>query len=104
MNEEPEIIDSSRMEVLSEFPLEYENDEEITKAESTKAESTARVKLYIGIMENDVIISSLSRNTHEIRGDLVVEKQNILFVAKSINEFLDKEKPWEESKKRKRER
>ncbi len=99
MNEEPEIIDSSRMEVLSEFPLEYENDEEITKAEST-----ARVKLYIGIMENDVIISSLSRNTHEIRGDLVVEKQNILFVAKSINEFLDKEKPWEESKRRKRER
>ncbi len=99
MSEEPEIIDSSKMEVLSNFPLEYQNDEEITKAEST-----ARVKLYIGIMENDVIISSLSRNTHEIRGDLVVEKQNILFVAKSINEFLDKEKPWEESKKRKRER
>jgi len=91
MNEEPEIIDSSRMEVLSEFPLEYENDEEITKAEST-----AGIKLYVGIMENDVIISSLSRNTHEVRGDLVVEKQNILFVAESIKELLDKEKPWTE--------
>lgn len=91
MNEETEIIDSSKMEVLSEFPLEYENDEEITKAEST-----ARIKLYIGIMENNVVISSLSRNTQEIRGDLVVEKQNILFVAESINKLLDKEKPWVE--------
>ncbi len=92
MSEEPEIIDSSKMEVLSEFPLEYENDEEITKAESTAA-----VNLYIGVMGNDVAISSLSRNTHETRGDLVVEKQNILFIAESINKLLDKEKPWEES-------
>ncbi len=99
MNEEPEIIDSSKMEILSEFPLEYENDEEITKAEST-----ARVNLYIGVMENDVVISSLSRNTHEIRGDLVVEKQNILFVAESINKLLDKEKPWEESIKKESEK
>jgi hypothetical protein len=95
MNEEPEIIDSSKMEVLSEFPLEYENDEEITKAEST-----AGIKLYVGIMENDVIISSLSRNTHEVRGDLVVEKQNILFVAESIKELLNRDKPWEESIKK----
>ncbi|MDQ3323397.1 MAG: hypothetical protein M3525_13350, partial [Acidobacteriota bacterium] len=95
MNEEAEIIDSSKMEILSEFPLEYENDEEITKAEST-----ARTKLYIGTIGSDVIISSLSRNTNEIRGDLVVEKQNIVFVGESINELLNREKPWEESIKK----
>ncbi|MDQ3323974.1 MAG: hypothetical protein M3525_16290 [Acidobacteriota bacterium] len=80
------------MEVLSEFPLEYDNDEEITKSEST-----SRIKTYIGIIENNVIISSLSRNTGEITGDLVVEKRNIVFIADSINELLNREKPWEES-------
>ena len=95
MNEEPEIIDSSKMEVLSEFPLEYENDEEITKAEST-----SRIKTYVGVIGNNVIISSLSKNTHEITGDLVVEKRNIMFIAESINELLDREKAWEESIKK----
>ena len=56
MNEEPEIIDSSKMEVLSELLIEYENDEEITKAEST-----SRIKTYIGVIGNNVIISSLSK-------------------------------------------
>lgn len=83
------------MEILSEFPLEYDNDEEITKSEST-----SRIKTYIGTLENDVIISSLSRNTHEVTGDLVVEKQNITFIAESINRLLDEEKPWEESIKK----
>lgn len=92
MDETAEIIDSSQMNVLSEFSLEYENDEEITKAEST-----TRVKLYLGTLKDDVIISSLSRNTQEMQGDLVVEKQNIRFVGESINELLKKEKPWEES-------
>ncbi len=91
MNDEAEIIDSSKMEVLSEFPLEYENNEEITKAESTEG-----IKLYIGMLKNDVIISSLSRINNEVRGDLVVEKQNIVFIAESINRLLDKEKPWTE--------
>lgn len=95
MNDEVEIIDSSKIEILSEFPLEYESDEEITKAEGT-----AGIKLYVGIRENDVIISSLSRNTHEVRGDLVVEKQNILFVAESMKELLNRDKPWEESIKK----
>lgn len=50
MIENAEMIDSSRMKVLSEFPLEYGKDEEITKAESAFG-----TKLYLGILKNDVI-------------------------------------------------
>lgn len=80
------------MSVLSEFPLEYENDEEITKAEDTEG-----TRLYIGSSGSDIIIGQLSRITNRIRGVLLVEKQNLLFIGESIDELLDREKPWEES-------
>lgn len=60
------------MEALSEFPLEFENNERIIKTKSV-----AGIKLYVGIMENDVIISSLSRNTDEIR---ITLNQNCRFI------------------------
>ncbi len=96
MSEDVETIDSSRMRVLGEFELEYENDELITKPDAA-----ARVKLFIGESGGDVIVASLSRNTGETRGDLALGKENILFAAESIELLLERETPWEEAIRRK---
>ena len=90
MNEQTEIFDSAKMKVLGEFALEYDNDETITQpAESSRA------KIFVGTIGENIIIASQSRNTQEITGDLIVEKQNLRFIAESIEDLLDREKPWE---------
>lgn len=87
---EYEVIDSSRARILGEISIGYENDEEITKPDSA-----AQTKLFIGGAETDVVISSLARNSEKVSGELAVEKENILFVADSIEKLLGAEKPWE---------
>lgn len=88
---EYEVIDASRAEMLGEIPVEYGNDEEITKPGSA-----TQVKLFVGILETDVVVSSLNRNSGKISGELAIEKENVLFIADAIEKLLSAEKPWEE--------
>jgi hypothetical protein len=90
MSQQIENIDSKRARTISEFLLEYENDEEITKPDAAQ-----RARLFIGVLDDDVIVSSQSRNTGEIWGNIAIEKRNINFVAESIEKLLGAEKPWE---------
>lgn len=69
MNEEPEIIDSSEMEILNQFLIEYENDEEITKPESTE-----KAELYICSLDKDIIIAYRSKRSGRRISEIVVEK------------------------------
>lgn len=80
------------MNELSRFPIEYENDEEITKPESTE-----KAELYICFLDTDIIIAYRSKRSGRRISEIVFERQNALFVAESIKELLNREKPWEES-------
>jgi len=104
MNEKTQMIDSVEYEVidfrqaqtLGEISIEYENDERITKPESA-----TQNKLFIGVAEDDVVVSSLARNGGKVSGELAIEKENILFVADAIEKLLSAEKPWENPIERK---
>lgn len=87
---EYEVIDASRAQTLGEISIEYENDEEITKPESA-----TQTKLFIGVAGDEVVISSLNKNSGKVSGELAVEKENILFVADAIEKLSGEEKPWE---------
>jgi hypothetical protein len=88
---EYEVIDFRQAETLGEIPIEYENDEEITKPDSA-----TQVKLFVGVAETDVVVSSLNKTSGKVSGELAIEKQNVLFVADAIEKLLSAEKPWDE--------
>jgi hypothetical protein len=85
-----EVVDSKDAKIISEVSVEYENDEEITKPESTQEE-----KILIGFLNDDVLILGLSKKNKDVYGMSVIKKENILFVAESIEKLLNEEKPWE---------
>ena len=90
---EYEITNSDNAEVLAEIPVEYDNDEEITKPDSA-----LETKIFIcRLNKTETVFRSLGRNSGKISGDLVVETQNLPFIAESIKKFLNEEKPWNES-------
>lgn len=90
---EYEIIESDNAEVLAEIPFDYDNDEEITKPDST-----LETKIFVcRLNETETVFRSLDRNSGKISGDLVIETQNLPFVAESIDRLLSLEKPWNEN-------
>ncbi len=90
MNKEPEIIDSNQMKVLSNFPIEYENDEEITKPESAE-----KAELSICSLDKNIIIAYRSKKSGRLISEIIFDKQNILLVAKNVDKLLSEEKPWD---------
>lgn len=91
MTENVEKFDTSRMEILSEFPVKYDNDEEITKPQDSD-----KAKIYIASLNENVVIAYQSRKTGRIVSDIVFEKDSILSVGKGVNEVLEKDEPWKE--------
>jgi hypothetical protein len=89
---EYEVIETEQAEILGELFFEYANDEEITKPESA-----SQTKLFIGNLDGEIVFRSLDKNTGKISGDLIIEKQNLLFVAESIEKLFGKETPWTEN-------
>ena len=90
---EYEVINSDDAEVLAEIMVEYDNDEEITKPDSA-----LETKIFIcRLNEAETVFRSLGRNSGKISGDLVIEMQNLPFIAESIGRMLNEEKPWDES-------
>ena len=93
---EYEVIETGSTQILSELPIEYANDEEITKPENT-----SQAKLFIGNLDGEKVFTTLDKKSGKISGDLIVEDQNLFFIAESIEKLLDKEKPWTENIERK---
>lgn len=90
MNQETEIINSSRMTVLSEFPVEYENDEQITKPEDAE-----KADLYICSLDENIVVAYRSAKTGRRISELVFEKTNVSAVAGSVDKLLETENPWD---------
>lgn len=91
MAEAAEKIDSSQMKILSEFSVEYENDEEITKPDSAE-----KKKVFLCSLDENVIVAYQSRITGRIVSVIVFEKDNAFEVGKTINKILDSREPWSE--------
>lgn len=91
MAERIEKIDSSGMRVLSEFPVKYENDEELTIPHEAE-----KATILIGALDENIIIAYSSKKTGNIISEIVFERNNIFSVGQSISEILEKREPWNE--------
>jgi len=82
MSEAVETIDASRMEILSEFPVEYENDEE------TLAPHLSSVKkVFIGAL-NDFIVFASSAANGQATPDLALDKNNLSLLTELLGKAL----------------
>ena len=90
MNDQAETIDSSEMQILDEFPVEYRNDEEITAPENSE-----KAGLAVCALVENIIIAYRSRKSGRLIGEIVFEKQSGAPIAAGIDELLSQEKPWD---------
>lgn len=82
MSEAVETIDASRMEVLSEFPVEYENDEQ-----TLAPHLSAVKKVFIGAL-NDFAVLSSSAGNGEATPDLAFDKGNFPVLTEMLDKVL----------------
>lgn len=91
MEQEPENIRSADAEMLTEINIEYPYDEELTVPQFA-----GKSKLMIGTLGNDIVVSSIWRNSGKASGDVVFERGNGLAICDAIDKVLSAETPWEE--------
>lgn len=88
MNEQAEIIDSSKMQILNCFPVEYENDEEITAPENAE-----KSEVCVCSLDKNIIVASRSKKSGRLIGEIVFDKRSASPVAKGFDKLLSEEKP-----------
>lgn len=89
MTEGIEKFNPDQMEILSEFPVEYDNDEEITVPQNAE-----KSHVLLGTLGENIVIAYRSKKSNRIITDVVFEKESILSVGKSINGILREGELW----------
>jgi hypothetical protein len=82
MSDAVETIDVSRMKVLSEFPVEYENDEETLAPHLSSLK-----KVFIGSLNGFAVLSSSAANG-QITPDLAFDKGNVSVLTGMLEKAL----------------
>jgi hypothetical protein len=88
---EPEIFTSTDAEILAELNIENPYDEELTVPQFA-----GKSKLMIGTLGEDVVVSSVWRNSGKASGDVVFGWANAAAVVDAIERLLSFESPWEQ--------
>jgi hypothetical protein len=82
MSDSIETIDRSRIEILSEFAVEYENDEE------TLAAHLATIKrVFIGSLDDFAVLASSAANG-QMTPDLALDKSNFTVLTEMLDKCL----------------
>lgn len=89
MTENVETFDSKQMEILTEFPVEYDNDEEITVPQNAE-----KSHVLLARLGENLVIGYRWKKTGEAVGSVIFENRNILSVADGIVKLLNEEEPW----------
>ena len=82
MNEEPEIVDSTNMEILSEFSVEYD-DEEIASPSSTNIK-----KCFIKAFDGWVVFATNSKGLDEAIGNVAFERGSFIQLSQELEAVL----------------
>lgn len=82
MNEEPEIIDSTNMEILSEFPVEYD------EAELESPSSTNMKNCFIKASDRWIVFAANSKGSDEAVGDVAFERRTFSQLANELEAVL----------------
>ena len=91
MEQEPEAIRSADAETLAGMDIEYLYDEELTVPQFAGAS-----RLMIGTLGDDIVVSSIWRNSGKASGDVAFDRRNGLAICDAIDKILSAETPWEE--------
>ncbi|HXH70519.1 MAG TPA: hypothetical protein VNI60_09335 [Pyrinomonadaceae bacterium] len=82
MSEEIEIIDSTNMEILSEFPVEYDEDE-------LKSPSSTNIKNYfIKASDRWIVFTANSKGSDEAVGDVAFERSSFKQLSQELEAVL----------------
>lgn len=91
MPEKPETILSVDAETLAVIDVEYSNDEVLTVPQFA-----GKSKVLIGRLGEDIVVSSVWRNSGKTSGDVVFERQNGVVVCDALEKLLASDMPWEQ--------
>ena len=90
MQQETEIFTSADASIFAEMDIEYSNDEELTVPHFA-----GKSKLMIGFLGDDIVISSVWRNSGKASGDVVFHRRNAFRICGAIDGLLASDKPWD---------
>ncbi len=82
MSEAVETVDARRMEVLSEFPVEYDNDEETLAPHLSSLK-----KVFVGKLNGFAVLSSSAANG-QMTPDLAMDKSNFSVLTEMLEKTL----------------
>lgn len=83
MDEEIEIVDSGAMRTLSQFAVEYDDDEQTLSPEFTNI-----AECFIKTNDVFVVIATNSKGSPEPVGNIAFERGNLALVAKNLGDVL----------------
>lgn len=89
MTEDIEKFDSSELNILSEFPIEYDNDEEITVPHNAE-----KSHVLLGTLDESAALGYRWKKTNEAVVSVIFEKSNIQLIADGIEKLLNEKEPW----------
>lgn len=90
MQQETETIRSADAETLAEIDIEYSYDEELTVPQFA-----GKSKLLIGRLGDDIVVSSVWRNSGKASGDVVFQRRNAIEICEAIERLLSAEEAWD---------
>lgn len=90
MPKETEAIRSADAQPLAEIEIEYPYDEELTVPHFA-----GKSKLLIGRLGDDIVVSSVWRNSGKASGDVAFERRNGIGICEAIEQLLSSESPWD---------
>lgn len=91
MQQEIEHITSADATTIAEMDVEYLHDEELTVPQFA-----GKSRVFIGTLGDDIVVSSVWRNSGKASGDVVFEKRNATAICDAIEQLTSVESPWEQ--------
>ena len=83
MDEEIEIVDSSAMRILSEFAVEYDEEERLLSPDFTNI-----AECFIKTDDELIVIATNSKGSPEAVGNIAFERGNLALVAENLSDVL----------------
>ena len=91
MQQDTETISSADANTLGEIEIEYAYDEELTVPQFAGVS-----KVLIGTLGDDIIVSSVWRNSGKTSGNVVFDRQNTAAICEAIEQLVSAETRSEE--------
>lgn len=83
MDEEIEIVDSGAMKVLSEFAVEYDEEEQVLSPDFTNI-----AECFIKADEKWIVVATNSKGSRDAVGNIAFERGNLALVAENLGGVL----------------